>query len=280
MQSGFLTQPANDLPTLGPAAPALTRAFHGRCHCLREKRYRAFCARARFVVVATEWAKNDFVQRYNLDESKVVVVPIPPPITAYADVPAGDTAEFIASLPREFLFYPAQTWRHKNHARLFEALSVIRDRHGQDLHLVCSGTRNEHYPAIAREAARLGLSDSIHWLGFVPPHHLKAVYLRARALVFPSLFEGWGFPVVEAFASGLPVACSRVTSLPELVGDAAVLFDPYDPSAIADAIWLVWTDESLRSALIRNGHEKSQNLDWTTTAGTYRRLYQAVATGG
>ena len=85
---------------------------------------------------------------------------------------------------------------------------------------------------------------------------------------------------MEAFASGLPVACSRVTSLPELVGDAAVLFDPYDPSEIADAIWLVWTDESVRSALVRKGHEKSQTLDWTTTAGTYRRLYETVATGG
>ena len=245
----------------------------------RERRYRAFCASAARIVVATEWAKTDLIDHYELDERKVTVIPVPPPVDVYAD---ASEAEVLAArrrlhLPAQFLFYPAQTWKHKNHIRLLQALAVLKSRHGVKLPLVCSGHRNDHFSAIAREARRLHLEDSTHWVGYVSPQEMKVLYGSARALVFPSLFEGWGLPVVEAFSLGLPVTCSRVTSLPELVGQAALLFDPLDPGDIAEAIWRVWMDGALRDSLVRRGRERVRVLNWLDTARIYRDLYRAIA---
>jgi glycosyltransferase involved in cell wall biosynthesis len=106
---------------------------------------------------------------------------------------------------------------------------------------------------------------------------IQVLYRRATALVFPSLYEGWGLPVVEAFASDLPVATSTATSLPELVGDAAVQFDPYDPAAIAAAIELLWLDDAVREEYVRRGRARVAAFSWERTAEVMRALYRRVA---
>ncbi len=245
----------------------------------REREYRAFCDRAERVVVATDWAKRDFVGRYGLPSEKISVIPMPPPTAVYPN-PSPEEVSSTARrlrLPRHFALYPAVTWEHKNHIRLLEALASVKDRHGMVVNLVCSGRRTERFDEIARTADQLELSDSVTFLGFVSPLDVRVLYRLARILVFPSLFEGWGQPVVEAMADGLPVACARVTSLPELVGDAAVLFDPRDVDDMADAIHRLWTDETLRKGLARRGVERVAMLDWSTCARQYRAQYRAVA---
>jgi glycosyltransferase involved in cell wall biosynthesis len=174
--------------------------------------------------------------------------------------------------------YPAQTWPHKNHVRLIQALVQLRER-GVIVPLVCTGRQNEHFPNIRAAVEAAGLGDSVRFLGFVRPEQLRGLYARARILVMPTLFEaagGFG-PVAEAFLSGLPVACSNVTSLPEQVGDAALLFDPCIVESIADAVGRLWTDASLRERMARQGRVRVSAFSWDRTAAVFRAHYRRLA---
>lgn len=240
----------------------------------RELRYRAFCARASSVVVASRWGKRDLVEQYGLNPARVAVIPVPAPTSAYPQdletAPAVD-------LPDRFVLYPAQTWEHKNHVRLLEALAWLRDDRGLVVDLVCTGRQNEHFPVIAGAVERLALAGQVWFLGFIGTDEMQHVYRKARAMVFPSLFEGWGLPVMEAMSMGLPLACSRVTSLPDMVGDAALLFDPTNVHDIASALERLWTDADLRHRLAERGTQRASGLTWEKTARTYRALYRSTA---
>ena len=98
--------------------------------------------------------------------------------------------------------------------------------------------------------------------GFVTPLQLRSLYELARALIFPSRFEGWGMPVTEAFSLGLPVACSSVSPLPEVTAGAALLFDPEDTTEMADAVWRIWTDGELRAELADRGRRRAAHLSF------------------
>jgi glycosyltransferase involved in cell wall biosynthesis len=181
-------------------------------------------------------------------------------------------------VPGAFAFFPAQTWAHKNHARLFSALGLLRKR-GMRVPLVCSGHRNDFFPTVERAARESGVSDQVTFLGFVPEDDLQSLYALARLLVFPSLFEGWGFPVTEAMRVGLPVACSNVTSLPEQTAGAALLFDPTDIEEIADAVERLWVDESLRRRLGDAGRRRAGEFSWEQTARRFSDHYRLLARG-
>ena len=244
----------------------------------REVAYPLFCERAELVIVASEWAKQDVARRLGIPPSKVAIIEVPPVVRAYP-IPDAATLERIRlqlRLPPRFILYPAQTWPHKNHVRLLEAIALIRDRQGVDIDLVCSGGQNAHFAEIERTVRRLGLHDRIRFLGFVEPIEIQSLYRLARCMVFPSLFEGWGLPIVEAFSVGLPVACSNVTSLPAMVGDAALLFDPRDVDAMADAIAAIWQDEALRATLASRAHRVVGQFDWGRTARTFRAHYRSI----
>lgn len=245
----------------------------------RAKSYPMHCERATFVVAMTTWGKQDLEQRLGLPPDKVRIIPWAPVVSAY-EVPKPDASAAVArryGLPSEYVFYPAQTWPHKNHLGLLDALAVLRDRDGLRVKLVCSGLRNEHFPRIAHRMDRLRLGDQVKFVDFVPPEDMPWLYTRAKGLIFPSYFEGWGMPVCEAFASGLPVACSTSTSLPDLAGDAALLFDPRDPEAIAHALARLWEDEDLRADLVARGRERAEALSWKRSARLMRVLYREAS---
>ncbi len=175
-----------------------------------------------------------------------------------------------------FLLYPAQTWPHKNHARLLEALASIRDNHGVAIPLVCPGKQTGDYRQLQELIRRLGLEPLTRFPGFVTPLELRGLYELATGLVFPSLFEGWGLPVCEAFDSGLPVASSTATGLPDVVGDAGLLFDPASTDEMADAVRRIWTDEELRRSLAERGRKRSELFSWDHTARLFRAHYRRI----
>jgi glycosyltransferase involved in cell wall biosynthesis len=244
----------------------------------REAAYRAYCDQAKLIVTASNWVKQDLIEHYGIDGQRIAIVN-PPPVTPSYPVPSAAEREAIAGalkLPDRFIYYPAQTWGHKNHLRLLEALAQLR-RRGIIVPLVCSGHRNERHPELILVARQLGIDSDVTFVGFLKPVEVQVLYGLATGLVFPSLYEGWGLPIVEAFASDLPVACSNVTSLPELVGDAAVLFDPYDPADIASAIERLWTDPAFAADLVKRGRARVVRFDWHRTALTMRAHYRNVA---
>jgi glycosyltransferase involved in cell wall biosynthesis len=239
----------------------------------RDATYRAFAEQASIVAVMTEWGREDLVRELGIPRRKVAVVPWAP----VAGLPVATTEpREPPNLPESYAFYPAQTWPHKNHIRLLQALAILRAR-GYVVPFVSTGRQNEHFGAIRAEVERLGLADQVHFLGYVDDATLDAVFRRARLLVFPSLFEGWGIPIVEAFAYGVPVAASNATVIPEVAGAAALLFDPKNPVAIASAMENAWTHDALRAVLVRQGHTAASRLSWTRTAATFVALYRRVA---
>lgn len=245
----------------------------------RDVTYRAFCEAAVRIVAASSWTKADLMRKMGIAEEKIVVIPVAHDVDMAPPPKAADLAAARAAfnLPDRFLLYPAQTWPHKNHIRLVEAIARLRDTGKASVNLVLTGYQNEHFPEIRSAIRRLGLSEQVHVVGFVTPLQVQALYRLAVGLIFPSLFEGWGIPIVEAFQAGTPVACSNVTSLPSMVGDAALVFDPYDIESIAAAASTLWSDEDARRHLTDRGHARARLFDPRPIAATYRALYRLVA---
>src|SRR4029453_15320630 len=142
--------------------------------------------------------------------------------------------------------------------------------------LVGSGHQNEFFPRIAQRVRELRLDPQVRFVGFVRPVELRALYRMARCLVFPSRFEGWGLPVVEAFHEGTPVACADATSLPEVAGDAALLFPIDSPTAIAERLVRLWRDDALRARLSGLGRARADSLSWTRSARIFRAHYRCI----
>src|SRR5262249_12330435 len=173
--------------------------------------------------------------------------------------------------------YPAQTWPHKNHRRLLEALARIRDEQGIAIPLVCPGRQTEDFNQIEDQVERLRLAETTRFPGFVSGLELRGLYELATALVFPSRFEGWGLPVCEAFSAGLPVACSSATGLPDVVGDAGLIFDPDGTEQMAEGVGRMWGEPGLRETLAERGRERGSQFSFDHAARLFRAHYRRIA---
>ena len=183
-------------------------------------------------------------------------------------------------LHKPFLYYPAAGWPHKNHLQLLEALRLLKDRHRFDGQLVLSGVGLENSKNIMERTQQLRLLEDVKILGYLDHREIPIMYNLARALVFPSLFEGFGMPVVEAMACGCPVAASSASALPEVVGDAGLLFDPRSTEHIAEQVWRIWSDEESRQRLRALGLERAQEFSWDKIAAKTVAVYRKTADMG
>ena len=256
----------------------LPELFSGWERARREAIYRTHCERAELVVAMTSWGRRDFIATYGLPEEKVTVVPGGSVLREYPAPTRSDLDRLRArlSLPDSFLLYPAQTWPHKNHERLLRAIARIRDRTGTTIPLVCPGRQTRDYRRIRELTQSLGLAETTSFPGFVSSLELRGLYELGTALVFPSRFEGWGLPICEAFDAGLPVASSTATGLPDVVGDAGILFDPDDVEEMANQLERLWSDSDLRAELRSRGRERSRLFSFDHTARLFRAHYRQV----
>ena len=179
-------------------------------------------------------------------------------------------------LSSPFILYTGNIKPHKNVDRLIEAFAILRRRRADDLKLLIIGDEISKYSNLRRLVHRFQLHQHVRFLGFVPEETLLVLYRLAAAFVFPSLYEGFGLPPLEAMASGTPVITSNVSSLPEVVGDAALLIDPMDPAALADAMWRVLEEPALRADLIRRGCQRVKAFSWAQSAARTREVYAEV----
>ncbi len=236
----------------------------------RERRYSEACRACTYVVVASHFTKGQLVDAYDVAPEKIaVIVPGAPATLVEPDVAAPE-------IESPYALYPAQPWPHKNHLRLVEAIAML-ERDGVSVPVICPGQPNAHAAAVRGLARDLGVDAHFTFPGYVSPSELAALLRGARLLIFPSLFEGFGFPVLEAFAAGTPVACSNTTSLPELAAGAALMFDPTDVGAIAASIDALWRQEQQRAELIRLGRDRARGYSWDSLALSCRALYRSCA---
>jgi glycosyltransferase involved in cell wall biosynthesis len=177
----------------------------------------------------------------------------------------------------EFVLYVGNVKPHKNLERLIEAFDRVRKRGLDHLKLVIIGDEISKYTSLRRAVHKHQLHKYVRFLGYVPEETLAVMYRLAGVFVFPSLYEGFGLPPLEAMASGTPVVTSNVSSLPEVAGDAALLVDPYDPESIAGGIERVLTDEQLRRDLRRKGVARAKQFSWEQSVGRVREIYEQVS---
>ena len=215
----------------------------------RRALYGASARRSRFVIAISEHGRETLIERLSLDPDRVRTIHLGVDLERFSPT----------DVPREpFLLYPANSWPHKNHERLFEAVALLRREH-RDLRLVLTGEHSD-------------VPDFVDARGRVSPDELVDLYHRASALVFPSLYEGFGQPVLEALACACPVACSDLPPLREVAGDAAVYFEPLDPESIAAAAL---------EAIARggaSGPERAARFTWDACARKHDSVYRELAT--
>lgn len=176
---------------------------------------------------------------------------------------------------RPYMFYPANFWPHKNHSMLLTAYGMFLARNPHSpIDLVFTGALNGGEDAIKQAVIQMGLAKRVHFLGFVPEEMLAAVWFGCEFLIFPSLYEGFGIPVLEAMSIGKPVLCSDRTSLPEVAGDAALYFDPRKPEALVKCIEKITKDASLRSALVEKGRVRAGRFHPDLMTGQYLEIFK------
>jgi glycosyltransferase involved in cell wall biosynthesis len=177
----------------------------------------------------------------------------------------------------EFVLYAGNVKPHKNLERLIDAFDLVRKRGLDHLKLVLIGDDISKYAALRRAVHKHQLHKYVRFLGYLPEETLAVMYRLAGVFVFPSIYEGFGLPPLEAMASGTPVVTSNVSSLPEVAGDAAILVDPYRPEAIADGIERVLCDETLRRDLRAKGLARARQFSWEASVRRVREIYGEVA---
>jgi glycosyltransferase involved in cell wall biosynthesis len=237
--------------------------------------------RATRVLTVSESSKRDILRFVETESDKIAVI-----YNAYDErfgvEPREEDVVRVREryqLHDEFVLYAGNVKPHKNLERLIVAFDLVRTRGLDHLKLILIGDEISRYSALRRAVHQHQLHKYVRFLGYLPEETLAVMYRLAGLFVFPSLYEGFGLPPLEAMASGTPVVTSNVSSLPEVAGDAAILVDPHDPHAIADGIYRLLTDEQLRRDLRLKGLARARQFSWEESVRRVRAIYQEVASG-
>lgn len=238
----------------------------------------AAARKARVIIADSEFTKKDIVRLLDIPEERIVVVPL----ACEARFRPVEDSEHLLRLRQKYgladrfaLYIGGLDWR-KNVPMLVRAFAAS----DAGCQLAIAGEpyagRGSLFPNLAEIARRCGVEERVRFLGLVPEEDKPALYSLATVFVFPSVYEGFGLTPLEAMACGAPVLCSDATSLPEVVGDAAVLFDPNDEKALAEALTCILSDDKRRGELRRRGLEQASRFSWRRTAEETLEAYKAA----
>ena len=234
-------------------------------------------ARADYIITDSENTRNDVICLLDADPERVFVVPGGvDPSFAPADEEAVHQVRCEYKLHLPYLLAVGVIEPRKNFPRLIDAFSRFRVRTGLNYDLVIAGGNGWLSDETYREAERSPFSANVRFTGYVPDEHLAALYSGAEVFAYPSLYEGFGLPVLEAMACGTTVVCANTSSLPECAGDAALLFPPDDPDAIAARLEEACTSETLRTELVRRGEQRVALFQWERAAERLIEIYERV----
>jgi glycosyltransferase involved in cell wall biosynthesis len=205
------------------------------------------------LIAVSEATRSDLLRFYRIPRESVAVI-------SHGVEPAFSRLD--RSHTESYLLCVSTLHPHKNLPRLIRAYGRTK----RDFRLILAGLRGFHAEEIERQIDEMGLRESVQITGWVPRDELYSLYARARAFVYPSMFEGFGMPVLEAMAAGIPVACSDIPPLREVAADAALFFDPLNEDGITAAIERLMNDESLQERLAQAGRERARGFTWQRSA--------------
>jgi alpha-1,3-rhamnosyl/mannosyltransferase len=232
---------------------------------------------ARLVLTPSEYSRQAIIDVLGVDPTRARVIPhgVPEP-----DPDPGEAADLrrleAYGIKPPFLLYPAITYPHKNHGTLIRAFSALQERR-PDLSLVLTGGEGTEERSLAVLVRELGVSSAVHRVGRIPRRDLDACLRQAAVLTFPSRYEGFGIPVLEAMAVGVPVVASDATAVPEVVGGAGLLVEPGDVDGWVDAVDAVLRDPGLRDRLVASGLERWRHFEQIRAARVLADAYRDAA---
>jgi glycosyltransferase involved in cell wall biosynthesis len=237
--------------------------------------------RSNRIMTVSEASKRDILEYFRIPSEKIDVI-YNGIDERFAQPPPDEDVVRVRDryqLDHPFVLYAGNIKPHKNLERLIAAFHLFRRGEFENVRLVIIGDEISKYATLRHAVHRHKLHKYVRFFGFVPSTTLAILYRLASVFVFPSLYEGFGLPPLEAMASGTPVITSNVSSLPEVVGDAAVLIDPLKPEEIAQAMAKVLTDSALREELRMRGLERARHFSWDRSVARVRQIYDEVLAG-
>jgi glycosyltransferase involved in cell wall biosynthesis len=240
---------------------------------------RANARRAARVITGSEYSKRDLREVYGIPDERIAVVH-PAPDPSFASVRDLATIEALKrrlGITQRYVLCVGRVNPRKNLIGVLRAFERIRSQLEEPTQLVMAGPRDYRADELDGAIARSSCRTEILRVGYVGDGDLPALYSGAAVFVYPSFFEGFGLPPLEAMACGVPVVSSGVSSLPEVVGDAALTIDPSSVDEIAAAMLRVLTDPDLRAALIDKGRQRADRFSWSTAAERTREVYRQAA---
>ena len=243
----------------------------------REYTFKEACRLATSLAAISDHSRQSAIENGNLDPSRIrtIFLRMGGRIARGLDDELGALAR-LQLVKQKYLIYPANFWKHKNHEMLLTAFGIAcAGGLPADIKLVCTGAPGARQQALICAARAMNLGERVLFPGFLPNAELAVLMSNCIGVVFPSLYEGFGLPVIEAMSSGVPVACSNTTSLPEVAAGAAVLFDPRVPTQIAQALMSLTGDQSLRARLVQRGLQRAEEFaDGKRMAREYLQLFE------
>ncbi|MCX5909758.1 MAG: glycosyltransferase family 1 protein, partial [Deltaproteobacteria bacterium] len=257
--------------------------FEEEDRAVRERNFREACRLADYLVCISEYVRQTVLQNSNRSPAQVISIPIrlwghlPKPRPE--EIPSG--LQKYALRENDFLLYPANFWPHKNHPMLFTAFGMYRSRHPESTtRLVCTGSPDKRMESLREAGRRMGLEPWVLFPGYLNEAEFAVLLASCRALIFPSLFEGFGMPLLEAMAFGKPVLSSNLSSLPEIAGGAALLFDPKNPEEIVQAIEKIHSDpQRVRNLVELGSNHLAKWGNEKQMAESYWRVFQEAVGG-
>jgi glycosyltransferase involved in cell wall biosynthesis len=231
------------------------------------------------VLTVSETSKRDILHFFDVPADKITVIYNGIDERFWLQPPDDQLSRMCEryQLHGDFVLYVGNVKPHKNVERLIDAFHLVRQNGLDHLKLVVIGDDVSKYAELRRAVHRYNLHKHVRFLGHMPDEALAVLYRLAAVFVFPSLYEGFGLPPLEAMASGVPVVASNVSSLPEVVGDAGLLVDPADPHEIAGGIYRVLTEPGLRDALRKKGLARAAEFSWERSVQQIRAIYGDTA---
>jgi len=230
------------------------------------------------IVVEANYIKEDLMRYYKIPEDRIFIIVSPILISKYE---IKEERYLVIrnkyNLPSKFIFYPAHFIEDKNHIKLVKALKIIKDKYNEIIPLILVGSKKNNFDNVMKAIEKLNLERQVKYLGYIPDEDMPYLYKLSTALVMPTLFESVSMPIWEAFYLGVPVVSSNVFALPEQVGDAGLLFDPFNIEDMAEKIYKIWVDENLREELVRKGYNRIKELTLENYAKQWEDVIEEVS---